>query len=311
MVECNEEPTSTEVKSPSNPDFFQILRQPKASRPWVTSAAATTRATFQLFQSEAIQSPVSYHIYLPPPYELQTMRRFPVIYWLHGSGPGVLGIPALTQYFHNAIQSRQIPPVIVVFPNGLPDGMWCDSKDAANPVESIVINELIPHIDSHYRTIVDRSGRIVEGFSMGGYGAARFGLKFPEMFRALSMMGSGPLQVDFLEEHPRLVPIANRLAIFETVYGNDMDYFVLQSPWHLAEAAANGLPADLLIRQIVGTTDSMVIDNRKFHERLIELGIEHNYIELEGIGHNPMDVLNALGASNFNFYNLVLSSGGD
>lgn len=85
----------------------------------MTPAAATPRAEYQLLFSEAIQAPVSYHIYLPPLYPLQPMRRFPVIYWLHGSGPGIMGIPALTQYFHNAIQSQKIPPVIVVFPNGL------------------------------------------------------------------------------------------------------------------------------------------------------------------------------------------------
>jgi enterochelin esterase-like enzyme len=311
MVEGDGAPVSAEVESHLNLNFFQIVRQPKSDRPWVTPPATTSLAVFQLFHSEAIQAPVSYHIYLPPAYELQPLRRFPVIYWLHGSGPGVLGIPVLTQYFHNAIQSGKIPPLIVVFPNGLPDGMWCNSKDGTQAIESMVIDELIPYIDSQYRTIADRSGRIIEGFSMGGYGAARLGLTYPDRFGAFSMMGAGPLQLDFLEDHPRLVPLESRLAVFASVFGNDMEYFESQSPWRIAQSKAETLPGDLLIRQIVGTADSMVIDNRRLHQHFIELGVAHSYVELEGIGHNTMNVFNALGTSNFDFYNLVLSSDED
>ncbi|MCC5835064.1 MAG: hypothetical protein JJU20_10055 [Opitutales bacterium] len=311
MVEGDGAPVSAEVESHLNLNFFQILRKPKSDRPWVTPPATSSFALFRLFQSEVIQAPVSYHIYLPRAYEQQPLRRFPVIYWLHGSGPGVLGIPALTQYFHNAIQSGRIPPLIVVFPNGLPDGMWCNSKDGTQAIESMVIDELIPYIDNHYRTISDRSGRIIEGFSMGGYGAARLGLSYPDLFGAWSMMGAGPLQLDFLEDHPRLVPLESRLAIFASVFGNDMEYFESQSPWRIAQSKVETLPEDLLIRQIVGTADSMVVDNRRLHTHFTELGVSHDYIELQGIGHNTIQVLNALGTSNFEFYNRALNKNDD
>lgn len=306
VVEGSDSQAIREIEARPGPVFFQILRQTKADRPWVTPAATVPGVEFQLFFSEAIQAPVSYHVYLPPVYRLQPNRRFPVIFWLHGSGPGELGIPALTHYFHNAIQSRKMPPVIVVFANGLPQGMWCDSKDGQQPIETIFIHELIPHIDSHYRTIANRSGRLVEGFSMGGYGAARFGLKFPDRFGAFSMMGAGPLQLDFLEDHPRLVPLETRLLIFASVFGNDMGYFEAQSPWRLAETAAGTFPDDMIIRQIVGTSDSMIVDNRRFRQRLIELCIDSDYTELPDIGHNAMEVLQALGAANFEFYKLAL-----
>lgn len=291
--------------------FFQLFRQERSNVPWVTSMASTPRVEYRLLYSDAIAGPVSYHIYLPTPYALQPLRRFPVLYWLHGSGPGVLGIPALTRYFHDAIQSRLIPPMIVVFPNSLPDGMWCDSKDGLQPVETIVMSELIPHIDRNFRTVADPSGRIIEGFSMGGYGAGRLALKYPSYFIAFSMMGAGPLQLDFLEDNPLLVHIQKRREIFESVYGNDMDYFEAQSPWRLAEANATNLPENLVIRQIVGTGDNMLWHNRFFHQRLLELEIAHEYIELEDIGHNAMDVLNALGSGNFDFYNRIFNSQSD
>ena len=54
------------------------------------------------------------------------------------------------------------------------------------------MKDLIPHIDATYRTIADRGSRWVEGFSMGGFGAAHLGFKYPEIFGAVSIM-SGAL----------------------------------------------------------------------------------------------------------------------
>lgn len=52
--------------------------------------------------------------------------------------------------------------------------MWTDSKDRATPLESVV-EELVPHIDTTYRTLTGREAREIEGFSTGGYGAALIG----------------------------------------------------------------------------------------------------------------------------------------
>lgn len=289
--------------------FYRVIRQLQPDRPWVTAAATTSLASYQLFYSELIQTPVSYHIYLPFLYQEEPFRRFPVLYWLHGAGPGVLGIPALTQYFHEAIELGKMPATIIVFANGLPDGMWANSKNGIQPVESILVEELIPYIDQHFRTIADRSGRIVEGFSMGGYGAGRLGLKYPQLFSAVSMMGAGPLQLDFLEEHPRLVPLESRKLIFESVYGNDMSYFEAESPWRLGEEFMEEGRGDLIIRQIVGTADSMITDNRRLRDHYEQLGLPLIYIELPAVGHNPMEVLRAIGAANFEFYESVFGTG--
>jgi endo-1,4-beta-xylanase len=54
-------------------------------------------------------------------------------------------------------------------------------------VESVLVGDLIPHIDSTYRTIATRRYRAAEGFSMGGFGAAHLGFKYPEIFGAVAM----------------------------------------------------------------------------------------------------------------------------
>ena len=106
-------------------------------------------------------------------------------------------VSRLVTYFDRAVRSAYIPPVIVVFPNGLAESMWCDSKDGRVPMETIVVKELLPYIDRTFRTIASREGRMIEGFSMGGYGAARLGLKHHELFGAASVLGAGPLQREF------------------------------------------------------------------------------------------------------------------
>ena len=59
-------------------------------------------------------------------------------------------------------------------------------------METIILKELVPHIDETYRTLASRQGRLIEGFSMGGYGAARLAFKHHEIFGAASILARGP-----------------------------------------------------------------------------------------------------------------------
>jgi enterochelin esterase-like enzyme len=287
--------------------FFRLSGHPVSTHEWVTPAANTPRADYRIFWSKAAGRPVSYHVYLPPVYATMPDWRFPVLYWLHGSGAGVTGVAPLCRFFGDAIETGKIPPMIIVFPNGLPNGMWCDSKDGATPMESILIDDLIPHVDQALRTVATRDGRMIEGFSMGGYGAGRLGLKFADHFRAFSMFGAGPLQIDFLAIDPNLQPMPLRQMLFATVYGSDMNYYEAQTPWRLAEQRADSLPLPLSIRVILGDQDSMLENNRALHARFLDLGIAHEYRELPEIGHSPLQTLLGIGPANWAFYRSVFS----
>ena len=71
---------------------------------------------------------------------------------------------------------------IIVTPEG-EDGWYTDSATKPNDkYESYIIKELIPEVDKKFRTVADRDHRIVAGLSMGGFGALKFGLKYPDMF---------------------------------------------------------------------------------------------------------------------------------
>jgi enterochelin esterase-like enzyme len=272
---------------------------------WVLPEVNAPRVQRVLFDSQTAGQQVSCYVFTPASYDLEQERRFPVLYWLHGSGGSTPAAAAqVAKRYAEAMQTGKIPPMVMVFPNGLPMGMWCDWKDGTVKLETMVIEELVPHIDLSYRTLGTRAGRIIEGFSMGGYGAARLGFKYPHLFAAVSLLGAGPLQLDFTET-PRAGP-KGRDRVLGTVYSGDMATFQAQSPWRIAEQKAAKLRSGLLIRQIIGDRDETLRFNREFKQHLDALKIPHTYRQLPGIPHDPNLVLNALGEDNWAFYQEAL-----
>jgi enterochelin esterase-like enzyme len=83
------------------------------------------------------------------------------------------------------IATGRVPPLIAI----LPDASGCKRANyyidsTTDKVETAFTTDLIAHIDATYRTYSDRDHRIVGGYSMGGYGAMRFSLAHPALFRA-------------------------------------------------------------------------------------------------------------------------------
>ena len=81
--------------------------------------------------------------------------------------------------------------MIYVFPNGGPMS-WYNYPQKENGMgEGVFVQELIPHVDSTYRTKATRGKRALEGFSQGGRGTTRIMFKYPELFESVAPGGSG------------------------------------------------------------------------------------------------------------------------
>lgn len=275
-----------------------------ASAQWTTPPVTAPRVQYRTFASSAAGATVSFHIFTPPEYDLQPQRSFPVLYWLHGSGSATAGIAPISSWFSSAMSRGDLPPMLVVFPNGMPNGMYCDAADGSRPMETVIMQELIPHVDATFRTIPDRRARIIEGFSMGGYGTGRFGFKFSDRFVAASLLGAGPVQLDFMDAPPGTdVSPAARAAIFEDVWNSDPAIFFAASPWNLATLNAAAITASgLRIRIAVGQGDAMLGPNADLHAHLVSLGVQHAWQTYPGVGHDPLALLQALGPTNWAFY---------
>ena len=275
---------------------------------WVTPRVEGSGLSFHSFRSQAAGTEVSFHIYAPPAYAADPDRRFPVVYWLHGSGGGVSGISRLSSLVDEAVATGRVQPFLLVFVNGLRMGMYVDWANGRAPLETIIVQELRPHVDANWRTIATRNGRLLDGFSMGGYGAGRFGFRYPELFRSVSMMGAGPMQ-ETLERTPRASRVQTE-DLLRDVYGGGQDRFRAVSPRRYAEQNAATLARDSRLRLVIGDRDETLENNRDFHEHLTRLGIPHDWIVLPGVGHDPMGVLTALGDRHWAFYRDAFAAAG-
>jgi enterochelin esterase-like enzyme len=138
------------------------------------------------FDSSALQRKWSYAVYLPDGYETSTLR-YPVLYLLHGHGGGLydwVNLGHIQQTADALIAHGDMPPAIIVMPDA--DSTWY--VDRKEQMETAVIQDLIGDTERTFRAIGARKGRLVAGLSMGGYGALRFALKYPELFAAAALL---------------------------------------------------------------------------------------------------------------------------
>ena len=231
---------------------------------------------YRTFRSELAGGDVSYLIYLPPTYE-NSDKRYPTIYWLHGLNGRQSGAARLASRLDTAAKSGESPKVIVVGVNGLRASMYCNSRDGKQPVESVIVHDLIHHIDATYRTIPDREARGIAGMSMGGFGALRLGFKFPDVFGVVSSYAAALHTEKTLRER--------RTSIFDAVFG-DMDYGRQQTPWTIVRQNADRIKGRSRIRLIIGTRDGLYGWNQDFRALLEGLEIPHEYIFVPGVAHN-------------------------
>jgi sialidase-1 len=276
-------------------------------RAWITPEATAPGVARHTLESKAAKTTVSFHVFTPDAYDMEKDRRFPVLYWLHGTGGGLPGIAPLSAFFDCAMRKGKIPPMLIVFPNGLASSMWCDSKDGAVPMETVVVKELVPHVDATFRTLASREGRLLEGFSMGGYGAARLGLKHPDVFGAVSILAGGPLDLEFQGPRATGNP-AERERILGETFGGDLAYFRGQSPLTLASQHADQVRGRVRLRQAVGSLDFTAELNRAFSSHLRTLDLEHSFTEVPEVGHDTLALLRGLGEANWDFYRAALGA---
>ena len=131
-------------------------------------------------------------VFLPPAYNQNRTRRYPVVYALHGYS---IGAQQWAQEIHvpqtiEGALARGARELIVVLPDSktVHNGSMYSSSVTTGDFESYVARDVVSYIDAHYRTIASRESRGLVGHSMGGYGATRIGMKHADVFGSLYIM---------------------------------------------------------------------------------------------------------------------------
>ena len=233
-----------------------------------------------------MQHDIGYCIYLPPGYEQEKDRRYPVVYELHGANGNELSHLSVPPVLHDGIVSGRWPPMILVMPNGGKNTFYKDSADGKYMGETTIVRELIPHIDATFRTIAARAGRAIEGFSMGARGSTRLALKFPDMFCSLSNQAGNVIHVADLYDPTKPTVYPNDYL------GTDRQRFIDNDVFLLLEKNLARIKGRLRINVICGTLDDGHLPTvRDFHSALLRHGVDHTYTEVEGLAHERSKLL--------------------
>lgn len=212
---------------------------------------------------------VTYRVVLPPGYALPTARaqRYPVLYLLHGWGGNYDSW--LTRSLLRRYASEH--QLIVVTPEG--GNGWYTDAPGGEPYESHLLRELVPDVDRRFRTIAARRGRGVAGYSMGGYGALKFGFKHPELF-GFAGSTSGSLDAASRSDEESLVRAFGE-AGGATRFENDLLRLAREFP----EERRGALP---FLYLDCGLGDDWLEVNREFAATLTARRIAHEYRQRPG-----------------------------
>lgn len=253
-------------------EFFYHMyysNQPKS----VTSRIEIKTLTSKLLQNSSREV----RIYIPEAYDKYPSTHFPTLYLLHGypgSNADWLTNTNLQGKLDSLIKSGTIPSMIVIFPDGngpvVHDSQYLNATIVNQPMESHLTRELIPFIDSQYRTDKRREKRAIGGISSGAYGAINIGLRNNELF-------------GFIFSHSGY--FMNREAALPDLLGSNKQKIQENNP--LEYMKKQTLDPKTYIYFDIGKADSraFIKDNQDFDKLLKQRSIPHT-LKLTNGWHN-------------------------
>jgi S-formylglutathione hydrolase FrmB len=133
-------------------------------------------------------------VYLPPDYDAGR-KRFPVIYYLHGFMGTDSISTSMKMILDRGISQQKIRPFILVIASQytLYEGSFYSNSSLTGNWSDFTAKELVGYMDKNFKTIPNRESRGIGGHSMGGYGAIKMGMLFPDVFSSVYALSPGLL----------------------------------------------------------------------------------------------------------------------
>jgi len=236
-----------------------------SSLPWELNDVPRGEIHHHFYKSSVADDQRDFYVYTPPGYDPTAKETYPVLYLLHGFSDDASGWTAVGHanvIFDNLIAQGKAKPMIVVMPLGygtmelvrLGWGAWShtDVRDKNfSKFREALLTEVMPRVESEYRTTKDRNSRAITGLSMGGSESLLTGLNNLDKFAWIGAFSSGGIPDEFEKDFPGLDAKANQQI--------------------------------RLLWIACGTEDHLITMNRNLREWLKTKGVQHTDIETPGM----------------------------
>ncbi len=187
------------------------------------AAQATGRAECVSLPSKILERAVPYCILLPPSYDAEKTRRYPILYLLHGLGDNeeFLVHSGGMNLVEDLWEQHQLGEMLIVTPAG-GVSFYINSHDGKRRYEDFFLQEFMPGVEKRYRAKTGRGSRGIAGISMGGYGALHIAFQHPQLFVAV-----GAHSAALIEKLPNITPENSRqmsqLRVLGPAFGSPFD----------------------------------------------------------------------------------------
>jgi len=258
---------------------------------------AQARAECSVIQSAILARPVRYCAFLPPSFDQDKTRRYPVLYYLHGLGDNEQSLLNLGGWDVISELRRQgkIGDFIVLAPSA-GRTFYLNSENGKVRYDDFFIKEFMPQMEKKYRAEATRATRGITGVSMGGYGALRFAFKYPDQFAAVS--AQIPALISQLPQDLYSGSAGSPGSLMGDVFGSPFDraYFERNNVFYFARTDSAASLKRMKIYFDVGDNDDYGFEQgaQQLHQLLRSRGIPSEFHIYPG-RHDPQFVIRHFG----------------
>ncbi len=193
-------------------DFYALKDVPHGNVVQILFPSASTNTSRRAF------------VYTPPGYDKDQSKRYPVLYLQHGWGEDET---AWTNQGHanlimdNMIAEGKIKPFIIVMTYGMTNDVKMGGLKNFDikPFQTVLLDELIPYIDTNFRTLANQPNRAMAGLSMGGMETKTITLARPDVFSHYGLLSGGTYSPEDIKDKSKVKLIFLSCGSFENPDG--------------------------------------------------------------------------------------------
>lgn len=191
-----------------------------------------------LFPSKSTETSRRAFIYTPPGYETETATRYPVLYLQHGYCENETSWPYQGKaglIMDNLIAEGKAKPFIIVMTYGMTNEIKFGGlrNFDIKPFQTVLVDELVPYVDSHYRTLANQENRAMAGLSMGSMETKAITQNKPEVFSHIGLFSGALYKPDEVKNKEAIK------LIFQTTGSKERPKAVQESTEALKSAGIN------------------------------------------------------------------------